>query len=61
MRQKIDLLFQKMLKKVQERKFDFYDIGTLNQRLVIKFPVSIILNKIIIVQKNKIYNFINYL
>lgn len=49
------------MKKVQKKKLDFYDIKALNQRLAMEFLTSSALDTVIIVQKNKIYYFINCL
>lgn len=48
-----------MLKKLQKEKLNFWDINTLNQRIVKKFCISGAFNTIIMMQNNRTYHLIN--
>lgn len=59
--QKIDLPFQKMLKRAWDKRLDSQNVRTLNQRLAIELPILGALSIVVIVQKNKTCYFINCL
>lgn len=57
----MDLPFQKMLKRVWDKRLDSQNVGTLNQRLAMELPILGALSIVVIVQKNKTCYFINCL
>ena len=58
-RQKADLAFQKLLKRVRRGSLNIHNVNILNQRVVTNLPNSGLLDIFVIVQKNKTRHLVN--